>query len=352
LRFPCILLIVGALVAQPASRMCAQSVDSAAAVSFLALGDVNLGRTVGQEILKGKIDYPFEKFDSVLARAGVVFANLECPVTDQHGETQNPKSNVIFCAPPGAASTLHRAGITVVSTANNHAFDYGVKGLVETIQYLGTEGIRFTGTVMRPGEEFSPVVLERNGIKIGIVAYTQSVNIRRGWKGLISVFDSARATREIQALKPQVDFVIASYHGGEEYKDIPGEPAERNMKLLAENGADVVVGHHPHIPNGIEMIHGCWVFHSLGNAVFHQPQRFWTQKSYAVLMNFQKRNGQKKISSIELIPFRPGYQPQTDLTAVETQQLMDRIQSLSTVSITRSERGYIVKPFTGKISQE
>ena len=76
---------------------------------------------------------------------------------------------------------------------------------------------------MNAGEEFSPAIIERYGIQSGILAYTQTVNIHRGWKGLISVFDSARARREIQILKTQVDCVIASYHGGDEYKDVPGE---------------------------------------------------------------------------------------------------------------------------------
>jgi poly-gamma-glutamate capsule biosynthesis protein CapA/YwtB (metallophosphatase superfamily) len=351
LRHKYALSIVVALLFQSTSIVLTQNADSVMSVSLLALGDVNLGRTVGQEILKGKIDFAFEKFDSVLALGGIVFANLECPVTDQNGETQSPKSNVIFCAPPEAASALRRAGITVVSTANNHAFDYGLKGLQETIKFLHQDSIRFTGTVMNAGEEFTPAVIERNGIKIGIVAYTQTVNFHKKWKGLISVFDSARAQHEIHALKPLVDFVIASYHGGDEYKDIPGESAEREMKLLAEFGADVVFGHHPHVPNGIEVYRGCWMFHSLGNAVFNQPQRFWTQRSYAALLDMQKRNGQKLISSIELIPFRPGYQPSTDLTGDETQELMNRIQTLSTVSITRTERGYFVKPSVGKATQ-
>jgi len=326
----------------------AQNSDSVTSVSFLAMGDINLGRTVGQEILKGKTDFPFEKFGSVLVRVEIVFANLECPVTDQKGETQSPKSNVIFCAPPGAAATLRRAGVTVVSTANNHAFDYGLKGLQETIKFLRQDSIRFTGTVMNAGEEFEPVIIERNGIKFGILAYTQTVNIQKGWKGLISIFDSARACNEIHALKPQVDFVIASYHGGDEYKDIPGESAEMEMKLLAEFGADFVFGHHPHIPNGIEVYNGCWIFHSLGNAVFNQPQRYWTQRSFAALLEFERRNGQKKLSSIELIPIHPGYQPSTDLKEDEKQELMNRIQMLSTVSITHTERGYFVKQYIGK----
>jgi poly-gamma-glutamate capsule biosynthesis protein CapA/YwtB (metallophosphatase superfamily) len=204
---------------------------------------------------------------------------------------------------------------------------------------------------MTAGEKFDPVVIERKGMKVGIVAYTQTVNFQKKWKGLISLFDSARAQREILALKPNVDFVIASYHGGDEYKDIPGASANRDMKLLAEFGADIVLGHHPHVPNGIELYRGCWIFYSLGNAVFNQPQRFWTQRSFAVLLEFEKRNGQKKISSIELIPFHPGFQPSTDLTQEETQELMNRIQMLSTVSITHTERGYFVKSSVEHASQ-
>ena len=329
----------------------AQSSDSLTSVSLLALGDVNLGRTVGQEILKGNVDYPFEKFGDVLKRGEIIFANLECPVTDQNGETQSLKSNVIFCAPPGAATTLRRAGVTVVSTANNHAFDYGFKGLRETIKFLNQGGINFTGTVADSGVEFAPVIIERNNIRIGIIAYTQTVNMVRGTKsGLISVFDSARAQREIGTLKDSVDFVLASYHGGDEYKDVSGKSAEREMKLLADFGVDVVFGHHPHVPQGIEMYHGCLIFHSLGNAVFNQPQRFWTQRSFAALVGFEKRNEQKKISSIELIPFRPGYQPTTDLNTDDIQKLMDRIQTLSTITITHTERGYFVEPSSAPTS--
>jgi len=327
-----------------AFQVCAQSTDSLNSVSLLALGDINLGRKVGQLILKGKTDYPFEKFGDVLKRAEIVFANLECPVTDQNGETQSPKSNIVFCAPPEAAATLRRAGITVVSTANNHAFDYGLKGIQETIKFLNQDSISFTGTAADPGEGFTPVIIERGNIRFGIIAYTQTVNMIRGTKsGLISVFDSARAKREISVLKTNVDFVLASYHGGDEYRDVLGKFAERQMKLLADFGADVVFGHHPHVPQGIEKYHGCLMFHSLGNAVFNQPQRFWTQRSFAALVEFEKRNDQKRISSIELIPFRPGFQPAVDLNADDIRKLMDRIQKLSTITITHTERGYFVE---------
>ena len=330
----------------------AQNKDADRDASFLALGDINLGRLVGQEILKGNLDYPFEKFGNVLQRADIIFANLECPITDQNGETQSPKSNIIFCAPPAASTTLKRAGITVVSTANNHAFDYGLKGLRETIQFLNGDNIQFTGTVSDSGKEFLPVIINCNGIRIGILAYTQFVNIQGPWIGMISVFDSTQAHSDIELLRSKVDFIIVSYHGGDEYKEYIGISADRQIKLLAEFGADIVVGHHPHVPQGIDLHNGCLIFYSLGNAVFNQPQRYWTQRSYAVLFNFKIWNGQKKISSIELIPFHPGLQIETNLSDVDTRKLMDRIKKLSNVIISKKERGYFVEQSSLQANQK
>jgi poly-gamma-glutamate capsule biosynthesis protein CapA/YwtB (metallophosphatase superfamily) len=159
---------------------------------------------------------------------------------------------------------------------------------------------------------------------------------------MISLFDSARALQEIHALKSKVDIVIASYHGGDEYKDVPGKGALRDLRMLAEFGADLVLGHHSHVPEGIERYHGSIILHSLGNAVFYQPQKYWTQRSFGALFTFTRRKEQCSLASLELIPFRPGYQMQTSLSIADEKELMDRIQKLSTVSITHSERGYFV----------
>jgi poly-gamma-glutamate capsule biosynthesis protein CapA/YwtB (metallophosphatase superfamily) len=341
-RATAVLIVVFALQ-PPVLR--AQIADSGTGISFLALGDVNLGRSVGQKILQGDTAYPFERIFSLLGRADIVYANLESPISDQNGETQSPKSNVIFCAPPGAAISLRRAGITVVSTANNHAFDYGVKGLRETIRFLREEGLGFAGTAADSGAAFRPAIIECKGMRIGVVAYTQVVNFRFGWQGYISIFDSARARRDIEELKSSANFIVASYHGGEEYKSIPDAKAARAARMLAEFGADVVVGHHPHVPQGIEVYRNCLIFHSLGNAVFYQPQLRWTQRSFAALLRLEKNGSGKTISSIQLLPFRPGLRPAMNLTSAEERELIDRTRKLSTVSIINTERGYFVKPF-------
>jgi len=337
-----ILILIFVLQALP------DNIDATCSLSLLALGDINLGRQVGQEILKGNINYPFEKFSNVLQQADVIFANLESQITDQNGETQSPKSNLIFCAPPEAALTLKHANITVVSTANNHAYDYNLKGLVETIDFLKSQNIKYTGTIKNTDEVFEPAIIEKNGITIGVIAYTESVNMIRGYKsGLISIFDSTRAQLEIQNIKDKVDFVLISYHGGDEYKDEPNSRTKRNLKFFAECGANIVIGHHPHVPQGIEMYRDCVIFYSLGNTVFNQPQRYWTQRAFAALITFEKKNNVKNIAEIELIPYRAGFQPAKNLEPDEEMALMERIRKLSKVKISKNEKGYFIELLNG-----
>ncbi|HEY4612105.1 MAG TPA: CapA family protein, partial [Bacteroidota bacterium] len=155
---------------------------------FWAFGDVNLGRSVGKELLKGNVDYPFEHVRDSLRTADVVFVNLESQLSDQGGETQNPKDVYAFCGPPEGALSLRKANISVVSTANNHAYDYGMRGLRETIESLQKEDVQFTGTSQDSVGKFPPVFIEKNGIRLGILSYTEFVNRKGGWQGRISVF--------------------------------------------------------------------------------------------------------------------------------------------------------------------
>ncbi|HVN47878.1 MAG TPA: CapA family protein [Bacteroidota bacterium] len=323
----------------------AQQQDSLLHATLLAVGDINLGRSVGQELLKGRVDYPFEKMTSLFHQADMVFANLESPISEQHGETQSPTSNIVFCAPPVAAASLRNAHITIVSTANNHEFDYGTKGLDETIQCLKEVGIKFAGTTT-DSNTFAPAMLQCHGITIGVLAYTQLVNFHYGWRGRISLFDSARAAEEIRHLKQKVDVVIASFHGGTEYSDMPDTLTNHQLHWLAECGADLVLGHHPHVPQGVERYGQSWIVHSLGNAVFYQPQRKWAVWSFAAEFMFEKRNSGTRVSSIQLIPFRAGYQPTATISAKEADYVITRISKLSNVIIKKNEQGYFVENTT------
>ncbi len=330
----CVVFLLGPMQAQEADP---------GRVRLLALGDINLGRSVGQILLMDSIDYPFVFVAPVFRQYDVVFGNLESQVTDQGRETQHPKDRYIFSAPPQAANALKQAGITVVSTANNHAFDYGMRGLAETIDFLDAAGVHSTGSSKDSVGFFAPALIQRNGITLGFVAYTEFVNQRGNWQGRISIFDAVRARREIEALKDAADIIVASYHGGAEYVDTPSKYTISQMRQLIDFGADVVIGHHPHVPQGVEQYRGKRIFHSLGNFLFLQPQREWTQKSFAVAMELVRDSLHVSIDRITLLPIMVSNQPTFEVPGPARETIFSRLERLSSIPLTRKDSVLVVQ---------
>jgi hypothetical protein len=312
-------------------------------LSLMCFGDVNLGRTVGQELLKGNLEYPFRWVKDTLAKCDLVFANLESQLSDQGGETQHPKYNLIFCGPPVGAEALKRGNITVVSTANNHAFDYGIRALQETILNLRQARIPFVGTTLDSVDRSDPVIIEREGMRIGFLAYTQFVNLKGPWIGRIALFEAQRARRDIDSLRAKVDIVVVSYHAGEEYKDNPPEKLRRDFRTLADAGADVVVGHHPHYVQGIEWYRGKLLLYSLGNFVFFQPQLEWTQFGLGVEIGFVRHGTKTGIEHARLLPLRAGLQPAFTISREEKKAFFNRLKRLSPAQLYEKDGAWFIR---------
>ena len=310
-----------------------QEKSSEKSITLLGFGDVNLGRAVGQRILKGQLGFPFIHVRDSLKKAQAVFVNLESQLTDQGGVTQDPKDNLVFCGPPAGGRSLREANITVVSTANNHAYDYKLDGVRETIANLDSAGVAYSGTSRDSTSLFSPAIIDLGVLRIGFVAYTQFVNGKRGWAGHIAIFDERRARREIGELRRHVDLVVASFHGGSEYADRPGRTTRRQMRSLIDAGADIVIGHHPHYVQGIELYEGKLIFYSLGNFVFYQPQREWSQRGLGVEIRISMSGGKPTVERVRLLPLRAGLQPSFSLTDAEQSMIIDRVAELSNVRI-------------------
>lgn len=309
---------------------------------LMVFGDVSLGRAVGQQILKGNLDYPFKHVADTLRKADIVFVNLESQLSDQKGITEHPQYNMIFTGPPDGALSLKQANVTVVSTANNHAFDYGNRALRETIENLRNAGIGFVGTSVDSVGEMTPAVTERGGTRIGFLAYTQFVNPKGNWRGKIALFEREQVRRDIESLKAAVDLVVVSYHAGAEYVDAPSSKLRQEFRHFVECGADIVIGHHPHYVQGIERYNGKLVFYSLGNFVFYQPQREWTRFGLGVTFDISKDTAGARISGVRLHVVRAGLQPSFDLTAKEEQQFYERLKSLSSVQIMRRDDVWVI----------
>jgi hypothetical protein len=293
-----------------------------ARLRFLALGDVNLGRWVGQQILKGDTLFPFQRVYDV------VFANLESNISEQHGRTEHPRSNIIFTAPPAAASALRRSGITLVATANNHALDFGTSARNQTRSFLDSAGILHAGT--ETGELFAPVVFARNGIRFAFFAVTDIMNMTDpAWKRLVAAADTARLLPEVRRIRDSVDVVVVSYHGGDEFAPAVNERTRQFARTILRQGVDLFLGHHPHVPYGVERVGRGIAFHSLGNFVFKQPDRYWTRFSFAASMTFVKDSSGTRWEHLRCLPLRADFQPEFLPDGDDARKIAERIRTQS-----------------------
>ncbi|MFO0587154.1 MAG: CapA family protein [Polyangiaceae bacterium] len=299
-------------------------------VTLIAGGDVCLGRSIGQALLKDPAFDPFESVKRLLSTADLRFVNLESQLSDQKGETQSPTMKLKFTGPPSGADALARAHIDVVSAANNHMWDYGKDAFFATLDNLDRAKVRYAGAGRTREEAYSPAILTSGGLRVAFVAFTGIWN-----QGDLAYHEAkdhvARASREavIAAVKaaratPGVDFVVVSYHGGEEYVSVPLQLAIDLHHAAIDAGADAVLGHHPHVTQGIEIYRGKPIFYSLGNFLMRtHGTHTETEIAHLARLTFHKKEG----VSAWICPYRiTGLVPHAVLLADETRRdLAERI---------------------------
>lgn len=306
----------------PSTQVSFSGSDRTATV--LVGGDVNMGRKIGQQILHGDVDYPFAKISDTLKDADITFVNLESQLADLGGETQSPTNEYRFAGPPEAAKTLKNAGIDIVSVANNHMWDYGKDALAETIAALDANGVAHAGAGMSGDARFAPAILESHGIKIAFLAMTTRLNgYEKYANDYVSFGDPDAIIAEIDKLRDKVDFIFVSIHTGTEYKNTPNDDMIGLSHKLIDAGADGIIGHHPHVPQPIEIYNGKPIFYSLGNFAFWQPFSFWTQHSYLAKMTLRKG----KPITYEIIPAKAGWQPEVETSESAISQILDLLNS-------------------------
>jgi poly-gamma-glutamate capsule biosynthesis protein CapA/YwtB (metallophosphatase superfamily) len=248
-------------------------------VNLEAVGDIMLARTIADQVQAAGPEIVFAGVQSVLDSADVLVGNLECALTT--GGEQQLKSYT-FAAPPEMAQALELAGFDVLSLANNHAMDFGRQGLLDTRDTLGQYGIASVGAGENVAEARTPVILERNGLRLAFLAY---VDVPKEYSGFDAHTWIATASQpgvawanldqirtDVAAAKLQADVVVVLLHSGYE-ENTAVVSFQRAEAIAAINaGAALVIGSHPHILQAIEHYHGGLIAYSLGNFVFDDNQ--------------------------------------------------------------------------------
>jgi len=253
----------------------APSTDTSAptgTVRLMAVGDVMLGGSIGRRIVRQGPGAPWRKVWSYLDQADLLIANLECPISSRG--TPWPKK-YIFRAPPAAADSLVAGGIDIVNLANNHTLDYGVTAFRDTLAALDARGVRHVGGGQNEAAAHAPLIVERNGLRIGFLGYALyfAPGTRRQWAaGLgtpgLAVGTPEIVSREVAALRTQVDVVVVAFHGGTALSSGPSRKVRALTRAAIAAGAALVVGHHPHVLQGYSREGSTLVAYSLGNFVF------------------------------------------------------------------------------------
>ncbi|MBP9711892.1 MAG: CapA family protein [Candidatus Pacebacteria bacterium] len=250
-------------------------------VTMIFGGDIMVDRGVRKSVDKNFASDYNKLFENLglLKTFDIAFANLEGPVSDIGVDRHNLYS---FRMDPGTIPALKNAGIDIVSVANNHVGDWGRDAYVDSLSRLTQAGILFTGGGMTRSEAERPTIIEKNGIKIGFLGFSDVgpswMDVQTDKAGLLLASD-ARFAEIVEAAASQVDHLVVSFHFGDEYKPIHNKRQEYLAHRAVDHGAKIVIGHHPHVPEDTEIYSrkGCtqsscasFIAYSLGNFIFDQ----------------------------------------------------------------------------------
>jgi poly-gamma-glutamate synthesis protein (capsule biosynthesis protein) len=288
---------------------------------FIFCGDTMLGATR----LKSN---PFAGVQALLSRADIAFCNLE---TSLAGEGPAAAKRHVISSAPENLEFLAEAGFGAVNVANNHILDRGEAACLKLIELVKSKGIQVVGlrsqgfAASARSAQAAPVLLMRKGVRIGLLGYADY-----GFRGTALMPLRERiALTDVAKLRCQTDCVIVSLHWGYEYTEWPSPAQQRFARTLIDAGANIIIGHHSHVAQGIEEYNGGLIAYSLGNFQFciAMGDRFLNTGSGIMLR--VRRSSQGRIS-YEVIPTKVSASGEVELIPVEGHAaVLDRLTELS-----------------------
>ncbi|HBP00552.1 MAG: hypothetical protein UU48_C0007G0006 [Candidatus Uhrbacteria bacterium GW2011_GWF2_41_16] len=281
-------------------------------LTLTAVGDVMLARAVASRLAKTTVETAFAASQEILSGSDLLFGNLESVLSSSSVDI--PKE-IRFKADPARTDVLKLLGFTHLSVSNNHIGDYGEAAWKESSQYLQTSDIEPVGGYRNDGE---PVVWNEKGHQVIFLAF----------EDLIRPLDPKVVISQIQTASKLGSIMIVSFHWGAEYEHEPNTDQINLAHVAIDAGADLVIGHHPHVLQGVEKYKDGLILYSLGNFIFDQIGEDENETMVA------KINWKGKERTLELIPMRiKGSFPRT-VTDAEKDVTLRRVSSWSDANIS------------------
>lgn len=246
-------------------------------VSFVAFGDV-IGHmpVVSAAKTSGGYDFTqnFENVKKYIEEADVACVNQETVFTES-----NFSGYPSFGSPEEMGVAEARAGFDVVTHATNHAFDRGTEGILYTTRFWKNyPEIEMLGIHESEEDAEEISVVEKNGIKIALLNYAYSLNgysLPKGKEYMVDLLDDEKIEKDMARAREMSDAIVVFAHWGNEYQNVPSQEQKKRAQLFADNGATVIVGHHPHVVQPLDTVTSADgrqvpVYYSLGNFISNQ----------------------------------------------------------------------------------
>jgi poly-gamma-glutamate capsule biosynthesis protein CapA/YwtB (metallophosphatase superfamily) len=301
-----------------------------------AAGDVMLAGRWSSTLRTGGYNSPFSSVTAALASGDVTIVNLESPIA--RGGSEYIEKKFRFRAEPEVAAALKRSGINLVSLANNHSMDFGGEALAETMMHLDNAAIAWIGAGENLAEARKMALYSIKGKKVAFLGYslTQPVEFFAGRDrpGTAPGFEKYYV-EDIKRARQQADYVIVSFHWGTEGSSSVQAYQRVAAHKAIDSGADVIIGHHPHVLRGIERYKTGIVFYSLGNFTFASKSRS-ADASVIVRLRFNDTQREAELLPLDILHRRVGFRPRP-VSGKQADEIIERLNALSAPLKTQIE---------------
>lgn len=322
MRFDLKPLLLAALLTFSAAPLHAQE------VTINAVGDIMLSGSGAQTFREMGYDYPFAAAAGELHKGDISVGNLEAPIAKNGVEFMDKRFR--FRMDPKSAGALKRAGFSIVTLANNHIMDFGSAALSQTLQHLDSSGVLHTGAGLSLADARREAVLTVKGVKVAFLAY--SITLPTEFYAAPSAPGAApgylRYFREdISKAKKSADYVVVSFHWGSECAAAPHPYQTAAAHAAIDAGAAVVLGHHPHVLQGIELYRDGIIFYSLGNFAFGSNSRV-ADRSMIARITLDKGVKAAELLPLNVLNREVRFQPRL-LAGSKGREVIRRVKTLS-----------------------
>ena len=270
-------------------------------ISIAAVGDIMLGDSskcigFGLRSAMQKMDPAaiFARVKGVMA-GDIVFGNLECVLSDHDNNSLNFKKAQMRGL-PSSAHELREAGFTVLNVANNHALQHGAKGFSATCNLLEQSGIGVVGVRGASGYLCRPLLQDIRGKRTGILGYAMERDQYYSGETLYAQGSDDEIVADVARLRGECDYVVVSMHWGDEFVTYPSEATIHLARRIIDAGANVIIGHHPHVVQDIEEYDNGLILYSLGN--FVSDMAWDSSLTNGVITKIICENGTSEINEI------------------------------------------------------